>query len=104
MENAGDKDRRNESCGLHSSASEFFFLPKIVDVEFLSLANKSPASFKSEFILVLQKKKKSVHMCVSICSLKHGENMNGCTEWLPVVVSENWNRGEQEGHGLPRWR
>lgn len=63
MENAGDKDRRNESCGLHSSASEFFFLPKIVDVEFLSLANKSPASFKSEFILVLPKKKKCAYVC-----------------------------------------
>lgn len=57
---------------LLSSASEFFFLPKIVDVEFLSLANKSPASFKSGFVIVLQKKK-SVHMCVSTCSLKHGE-------------------------------
>ena len=74
MENAGrDKDRGNESCGLHSSASEFFFLPKIVSVEFLSLANKSPPSFKSEFILVLQKKKKSGHVCVSVCSLKHGK-------------------------------
>ena len=94
MENAGrDKDRGNDSCGLYSSTSKFFFLPKIVDVEFLSLANKSPASFKSEFILVLPKKKKWVCVCERMFT-EAWENTNGCTEWLPAVVSENWNRGE----------
>ena len=61
-------------------------------MQFLSLANKSPASFKSEFILVLQKKK-----WVCVCErmfTEAWENTNGCTEWLPAVVSENWNRGE----------
>ena len=42
-ERSRDKDRGSVPCGLESSASEFLFLPKIFDVEFLSLANKSPA-------------------------------------------------------------
>lgn len=37
-----EKDRDIESCGLNSSASKFLFLPKMVDAEFLSLANRSP--------------------------------------------------------------
>ena len=42
VENAGrDKDRGNESCGLHSSTSKFFFLPKIVDVVSITCKQKS---------------------------------------------------------------
>lgn len=41
-EGSRDNHREIESCGLNSSASEFLFLPKMADVEFLSLANRSP--------------------------------------------------------------
>ena len=101
MENAGrDKDRGNDSCGLYSSTSKFFFLPKIVDVEFLSLANKSPASFKSEFILVLPKKK-SGYVCVSVCSLKHGNTQMDVLNGYQQLFLRTGIEGSKKDMGFP---